>query len=365
MRAALCIALFTSLIAAQTPAPEQLFRSAVNAQQRGDYPAAIREYRRLLKIQPNSPGVLANLGAALVHEKRFDEGIADYRAALKLVPGNAAIQMNLALAFYKKGDVPSAAQDFAALWKLKPGDPRLATLLGDCYVKLGRARDAVVLLQPAAAANPGDLDLDYVLGLALIDTAQRREGVAFIQRVAQQRHSPDAYLLAGSTWLDLNEPQKAKTDLETALQMNPDLPGIHTLLGLARDHLGDPAGAQPEFRQALAKNPNDFQANLILGAELYKERRLAEARKYLQRAAVLQPSSPVAKYELALVERADGELDAAAADLERVTKQDPHWLEPHVELAALYYKLHRPADGAKERQIVDRLTAEQQKQGPR
>jgi hypothetical protein len=44
-------------------------------------------------------------------------------------------------------------------------------------------------------------------------------------------------------------------------------------------------------------------------------------------------------------------------------KSDPDWLEPHVELATLY-RLHRPDDGAKERQIVDRLTAKQQEQGP-
>jgi hypothetical protein len=47
-----------------------------------------------------------------------------------------------------------------------------------------------------------------------------------------------------------------------------------------------------------------------------------------------------------------------------LVKDDPTWLEPHEELASLYYRLHRPADGAKEREIVDKLTADQQAQGP-
>lgn len=55
---------------------------------------------------------------------------------------------------------------------------------------------------------------------------------------------------------------------------------------------------------------------------------------------------------------------SAAQDFEKLTKDDPEWLEPHVELATLYYKLHRPVDGARERQIVDKLNAEQQKRGP-
>ena len=60
-----------------------------------------------------------------------------------------------------------------------------------------------------------------------------------------------------------------------------------------------------------------------------------------------------------------GQYEAAAKALEEVEKEDPNWLEPHVELATVYYRLHRPADGAKERAIVDKLTAEQQTQMPR
>jgi len=42
-----------------------------------------------------------------------------------------------------------------------------------------------------------------------------------------------------------------------------------------------------------------------------------------------------------------------------VVRDTPDWVEPHVELAALYYRLHRPEDGARENHIVDRLAEEQ------
>jgi hypothetical protein len=54
-------------------------------------------------------------------------------------------------------------------------------------------------------------------------------------------------------------------------------------------------------------------------------------------------------------------LDGAVGDLETVVRRDPGWMQAHVQLAALYYRLNRPQDGLKERQIVDRLSAEQQK----
>ena len=47
--------------------------------------------------------------------------------------------------------------------------------------------------------------------------------------------------------------------------------------------------------------------------------------------------------------------------LEHVTAAKPDFTAAHVLLATLYYKLKRPNDGARERAIVDRLTAEEQK----
>jgi hypothetical protein len=54
-------------------------------------------------------------------------------------------------------------------------------------------------------------------------------------------------------------------------------------------------------------------------------------------------------------------VEAAAHDFEKVVQADPKWAQPHVELAALYFRLNRQQDGERERAIYDRLTAEQQK----
>jgi Tfp pilus assembly protein PilF len=67
---------------------------------------------------------------------------------------------------------------------------------------------------------------------------------------------------------------------------------------------------------------------------------------------------------MALVKRASGDLAGAATDLEAVVKAKPDWMQAHVELAAVYFGLHRADDGAKERQIVDKLADEERKAGP-
>jgi tetratricopeptide (TPR) repeat protein len=164
--------------------------------------------------------------------------------------------------------------------------------------------------------------------------------------------------------LDLNEFARARTDLEAALRLNPNLPHIHALTAMARDMSGDAAAAEPLFREALRRDPDDFDANLYLGSILYKRRDMAGAKTYLDRALQLKPSNATAQYELAMWESISGQYEEAAKGLEALEKAEPDWLEPHVELANVYYRLHRPADGAKEREIVARLNAQQQSQGP-
>jgi tetratricopeptide (TPR) repeat protein len=368
MRTFSSICIVTILLAcaapAQEPTPDQLLAAAIDAQQHGDYPTAIRDYRKVLELRPNMVEAKVNLGAALVHVGDFDGAIAMYRSALPSISNQNAVLRNLALAYYKKGDFKDAAEQFEVLHQALPNDVGIAVLLGYCDVQLGKTVAAVALLEPLETKNADNLDFKYAYGSALIKAGRRREGVERLEKVAKSGNSADAYLLAGSTLLDLNDFEPARRDLDEALRLDPKLPGVYTLAGTARDKTGAIQEAEAAFREALKINPDDFDANLYLGAILYKRRDLDEAKPYLDRALRLDPKSSMARYEVAMFESTSGQYQAAAEELERLVKDDPTWLEPHIELASLYYRLHRPEDGRTERETVDRLTAEQQQKGP-
>ncbi len=348
----------------QQPSGDPLFGQAVGEQQAGDYVAAIRDYRALLAQQPGMVDARINLGAALAHTGKFDEAIEQYTLALPTAADKNGVRLDLGLAYYKKGDYASASREFEQLRQQRPDDPQLAILLGDSEVKLGRAAEAAAMLTPLEAANQANTDFEYVLATAIIASGKRRDGVERLEKVADATRAADAYFLAGSTQMDLNEYEAARRDFDKALQIDPRLPRIYTLAGMARDKLGDPAAAGEMFRKALTADPNDFDANLYLGAILAKRREMDEAKRYLDRALQLNPASTMAQYEMATWKGATGKYQEAAAELESIISKDPDWLEPHIELAAIYYRLHRPSDGAKERVIVARLTAEQQSKGP-
>ncbi len=343
---------------------DRMLKTAIEEQQRGDYESAIRDYRKVLELRPNIVEAKVNMAAALVHLGQYDTAINIYREVLSSLAFKNPVLLNLALAYYKKGDFEHAREQFAALNQAQPGDVRVAILLADSCLHVGKSSEALVLLEPLAAANSQNLDFDLVLGSALIKAGRRRDGIPFVEKVAESGNSADAYLLAGSALLQVNEFEQARRDLEAALSLDARLPGIYSLVGTARDKTGDVKQAEAAFREALKADADDFDANLYLGAILCKRRDLEEAQPYLERAIRLKPSSSMARYEMALLKSASEQYQAAAEDLEKVVKDDPEWLEPHVELASLYYRLHRPEDGLRERQIVERITAQKQEKGP-
>ncbi|MGH9470616.1 MAG: tetratricopeptide repeat protein [Terriglobia bacterium] len=343
---------------AQAPDPAKLFQDAIAAQRRGDYALAVREYQELIQLRPDVIPARVSLAAALISLGRIDDAIAQYRAALQQAPGNRELTMALGLAYLKKGDISQAADLFASLYKSHPNDVRIASLLGDCDLRLGRDADAVSLLAPLEAANPGNFYLKWVLGSALIRTGRIYEGVERVETVAEKTRSPRMYMSAAQANLTIRRYNQASRDVDAARRLNPQLPGLDVLDGTVMESDGKLQGAVAMFQKVLASNPNDFEAQLHLGTILYTERQLDAAKEHLDRALEINPASAPARYQLARVERAQGDLNSAVKDLEQVERTEPDWLPPHLELSALYYRLKRPQDGAREKTMVDKLRAE-------
>jgi Flp pilus assembly protein TadD len=216
----------------------------------------------------------------------------------------------------------------------------------------------LALIEPAAKSHPADARLQCQLGVARIRTGDSKGSLEPLERSAKAGRSADAYLLAGATALELGEFQRAREDLENSVRLDPKIPGAWTWTGMARDRVSDEEGAKQAYRAALALDARDFEANLHLGAILYRERDMTGAKPLLERALSLQPASNLARYAMALVQAAMGETAEAVRGLESVTKAEPDWLEPHVKLASVYFRLHRESDARREQDVVEKLRSD-------
>jgi tetratricopeptide (TPR) repeat protein len=210
-------------------------------------------------------------------------------------------------------------------------------------------------LSAVEASNHDDPDLQWLLGSALNHAGQLQAGVERIERAARRANDAEAYLLAGQTRVELSQYDLAQQDADAVMHLNPALPGAQTLNGMVLEHAGDFAAAEIALRKAIEADPKDFTAEFYLGSILYFSRDMGGATSHLNRALQLRPTSAEARYKLALVARTQGRLQVALSEMQVVARQKPNWIEPHISLSDLYYRLNRDEEGAREKKEVDKL----------
>jgi tetratricopeptide (TPR) repeat protein len=348
---------------------DRAFARATQLHESGDIQGAIRGYQAILVAHPQRVDVRSNLGAAYSRLGRYEEAIEQYKQALALDAHNEAIRFNLALAYYKAAWFSEAASELtqflaAAAPKNLPQQSNALRLLADCEVRLGEYKKVIALLSPVAESDPSDRTVAYLLGSALIGDGQADKGQVIIDRVFRDENSAEARLLMGSILLLADDGHGAIKEFERALELNPKLPTLRAWYGRALMRMGDGEKAKTVFRSELADNPNDFEANLYLGILLQQDKLFDDAFTSLSRAVQLRPRDQQAYYHLAAVYVARGLPNEARPLLESVVREHPDFIEAHVLLASVYYRLNRNADGKREQEIIQKLNTEQQSKQP-
>lgn len=349
---------------AQTLTPQALVQDAISKQQSGDLEGAIPEYREFLKLHPEATAIHSNLGAALAGLGRLQEAVMEYEIARKQAPNLPSVSLNLGLAYYKMGRLSDALPELVKAHKLAPENGQATLLLADCYLRMGQNKDVIRILQPEEKNHPDDLAIAYMLGTALIREKQTSQGEVLVDRILRNGDSAEAHLMLGSAKMNAADFAGARDEFAKAVALDPKLPEVHVLYGQALQVTGDPDEALKEFKAELVNDPFNYQSNIQIGAMLRQEQDFAGAKPYISRALETRPGDVAARYQLATISLAEGKLDDARRDLESIVKETPQFTEAHVSLSLVYYRLKRPAEGSREREIVQKLTAEAQAKQP-
>jgi len=89
------------------------------------------------------------------------------------------------------------------------------------------------------------------------------------------------------------------------------------------------------LREVLREEPENGDAQLLLGSALALVPERSKALKELQRAVELRPSSALAHFTLGTAQARFGDSDAARRSFERTLQLDPRFAEAHVSLAMI------------------------------
>jgi Tfp pilus assembly protein PilF len=150
----------------------------------------------------------------------------------------------------------------------------------------------------------------------------------------------------GEAKLGQNDPAAAKQLFEQALAQNPADARAALDLGIANELVGDAAGAEVAYRQALRAKPDLTQAQTNLGALLREKGELVESINWLERASA--SGSPGAHQNLALAYEDQGNLDAAAKHYARAVELQPDDVMTRANYGLLLLKQDKPQQAIRE-----------------
>jgi tetratricopeptide (TPR) repeat protein len=367
LQVALVVTVLVAPASAQAPAAGTTpagFARAHALQQAGDYAGAAQAYEAFLATYPDNVEARSNLGVVLARLGRTEDAIQAYRAALQRSPSQQAIRLNLGLALYKAARYNDAAAEFRGVVSAQPLNLQARYLEADCHLRLGNHDAVIASLEPLAASRADDRVLAYLLGMAYLRSKQMDKGQVWIDRILSNGASAEAHLMLGMAKRAVQDLAGALADLERAVTLNPELPGVHALYGQLLLSTGNRDRARVELEAELTRNPSDFDANLVLGMLAKEDQDFEKSRQFLARALAVRPGNLSARFQQAAIQVSLGETEAARTSLESIVQEAPKFVEARVSLATVYYRLKLRELGDRERAVVDELNREAQAKQP-
>jgi TolB-like protein/DNA-binding SARP family transcriptional activator len=211
-----------------------------------DWPAAEREYKQALELNPGYAQAHNWYGGYLTYTGRFNEGVAEAMRARELDPLSLPLNNALAGRLLVAGRYDEALRQVQTTLELDEHFAPAHQTLGWVYLRGGKQDDAIREFQNALElAGAADTDIQLDLGFAYAvsgRTAEARRILANLQQLHQQGIVPAASL--ATLYGALGESNEAFVWLEKAYQeRDPQL----TYLKAGRRF--EPLHGDPRFRQ--------------------------------------------------------------------------------------------------------------------
>src|ERR1700730_16262816 len=170
----------------------------------------------------------------------------------------------------------------------------------------------------------------------------------FNQAVAKDPNYAQAYagladvyiLLSDRGWVSNDEASpKIRSGVQRAMELDPTLAEPHAALAVLKEVADwDWAGAEAEFRKAIALNPNDATSHHWYSTLLQNLGRTKEAMAEIEKALALDPASPQINANHAGLLNDMHRYDEALAELNRLITANPEFPVYYATRASVYWR---------------------------
>ena len=199
------------------------FDVAFKLSQEHNYEAAIPEWEKALKLDPDDARAHVNLGIALAETGRPEAALDHYRRAAEIEPGNPLIVGRLAAFLSRAGRADEAIPWFEKTVRLNPRDAAMEMNLAMALASTGKVNEAIAHLESAARLAPGDSGIQTNLGAALAMQGRTEEALQHLTKALEDDpNSAEAHYHMGVAWAQLGRPSDAIVEWRKSLTSQPD-----------------------------------------------------------------------------------------------------------------------------------------------
>jgi len=272
----------------------------------GDFDGAHKLLERLTREHPENAVGFAMMAQVELRQKRYPAAVENFNRALKLEPQANQLYQSLAEAYTGMGNAAAAKE---AVAKAGNTPPALA--------------DPLVLgFFSGAAASASGSPLQQAQQLA----ASGRIAAARAKLADHLRdHPDDVEALAFQARLEasIGDNLIAQAAADQALTLKPDNAVALLARGIVYEYAGDDNQAYAFYQRAVRADVKLPMARLLLGNAEMRRSRFSEAAEQYRQLATLQPDDPPAVAHLAAAQVAAGQCGRALADTSAAQARKP------------------------------------------
>ena len=301
---------------------------------------AIKNYQKVLELNPKHTDALNNLGMVFYEQSNFFEAAENYQRAVDNEPGFADAHYNLGNASKKMGDLGKAIKSYRACLAINPNDVEVLNELGNALKDYGEFEQAIACYTRAIKIKPSLTDTKTYLDEAV---QERKEIDKTIKEQIKQPflvpENAQFYYYMAIILYQRNNLKSSIRHIEIAIKICPNYAEAYLIMGVLLSKKDDINRTIECYKEAIKIKPDYAEAYNNLGKALKDAGKSEDAIKNWLKATEIDPNYALAFSNMGSVQHEIGEFDAAIESYEHALKINPESAGTNFNLSLVY--LHK------------------------
>jgi tetratricopeptide (TPR) repeat protein len=310
---------------------------------------------KVLARDPTHPEGLLLHSRLSLEKGEASQATAELEGMLKLYPQSPQVYYQLGLTYLVGGETAKASASLSQASRLAPHFVDPVIVLAGIQIRTGETGLAIASLRQVVEQHPEILRAWLLLAAAYRSANDFDQALAVYDRLEPLfPHDPQASWLKGLLLAQQNKPDQARQSFNRALAAAPDYqPALEQLIDLDLAEKQYTA-ALHRVQSGLEKNPNLPGLHLLLAKIYLAQKDAKHAEASLSKVIALQPGSSPAYILLAQLYAGSNEQPKALADLQAGLARNPNDVQALMLMGMIYDQQKAYAD---ERATYEKLLA--------